>query len=183
MPAQDAWPAYSNGLPDPNAIGAGRAFIWRSGSSCCCCVVVWAWVKSADWVGRDTEEMGDAIGMPARIWNPMIVFAPLVGFLLAITIPIFIAGWAVLLLGLRRAVRHLCRAAKRQGHQDKKVFTPEHLKNWLANLGKAAAGDKRRSSRPGKMGPPVELVAVGPLQMENQQALIEARQSPALCRR
>ena len=29
------------------------------------------------------------------------------------------------------------------------------------------------------MGPEVEIVAVGPLQMENQQALIEGRQSPA----
>src|SRR5881409_397197 len=91
--AQDAWPSYSSGLPNPNQIARGPGgyiAIWKL---VLLVLIVWAWIKSAGWVGSDTEEMGDAIGMPPRIWNPIMVFMPLVGFLLAITIPIFIAGW------------------------------------------------------------------------------------------
>src|SRR5437870_12866818 len=93
LAAQDAWPASS--LPGNDiARGPGSYFaIWKL---VLLVAVAWMWIKSADWVGRDTDEIGDAIGMPGRIWNPIIVFAPLLGFILAITIPIFFAGWAAM---------------------------------------------------------------------------------------
>jgi len=176
--AQDAWPAYSSGLPSPNQIARGPGFYIAIWKLVLLLLVVWLWIKSAGWVGSDTEEMGDAIGMPPRIWNPILVFAPLVGFLLAITIPIFIAGWAVFLLSY--AVPFVIYVVQRNGKvtSDQKVFTPEELKNWLPNLGKKPP-KQRDVKQAWQAGPPVELVAVGPLQMENQQALIEARQSPA----
>jgi type II secretory ATPase GspE/PulE/Tfp pilus assembly ATPase PilB-like protein len=140
-------------------------------------VVAWIWIKSADWIGRDTDEIGDAIGMPARIWNPIIVFVPLLGFLLAITIPIFFAGWATMLVlyAAPFAIYVVQRNGKVTG--DKKVFTPEHLKHWFAGLGKKKPKE-RVIKHAWQAGPPVELVAVGPLQNENQHALIESRQSP-----
>jgi type II secretory ATPase GspE/PulE/Tfp pilus assembly ATPase PilB-like protein len=178
LPAQDAWPAYSTGLPDPNAIARGPGFYIAIWKLVMLLLVVWLWIKSAGWVGRDTDEIGDAIGMPGRIWNPIIVFAPLVGFLVALTLPIFFAGWAVmLLLYLGPFIAYVAmRNGKVTG--DKKVFTPEHLKNWFASLGKKQP-KQREAKQSWQVGPQVDLVPLGPLQNENQQALIEARQSPA----
>jgi type II secretory ATPase GspE/PulE/Tfp pilus assembly ATPase PilB-like protein len=176
--AQDAWPAYTSGLPDPHAIARGPGFYIAPWKLVLLLVLVWMWVKSADWVGRDTDEMGDAIGMPGKIWNPVIVFAPLVGFLLAITIPIFLAGWGAMLL--MYVVPFAIYVVQRNGKvtNDKKVFTAEHLKHWFAELGKKKPKE-RVIKHAWQAGPEVELVAVGPLQMENQQALVEARQSAA----
>src|SRR5262245_5863929 len=87
--AQDAWPNFSSGLSGPNDIVRGPGAYFALWKLVMIVVLVWLWVKSADWVGRDTDDIGDAIGMPSRIWNPVMVLVPLVGFLLAITIPIF----------------------------------------------------------------------------------------------
>lgn len=172
LAAQDAWPVYTV----PFARGPGfYAAIWKL---VMLAVVTWFWVKSADWVSRDTDEMGEAIGLPASIWNPVVALPFLFGFLLAVTIPIFVAGWAVaFLLWLAPFVIYV---VQRNGRvtDDKKVFTPTHLQHWFANLGKKQP-KQREVKHAWQLGPEVELHAVGPLQMENQQALIEARNFPA----
>src|SRR5262249_20030030 len=172
--AQDAWP--TSFLPGNEiARGPGSYFsIWKL---VVLCVVVWIWIKSADWVGRDTDEIGDAIGMPARIWNPIIVFVPLLGLLLAVTIPIFFAGCATMLVIYD--AQFVIYVVQRNGkvRRDKKVLTPDHLKHWFADLGKKKHKE-RAIKHPWQARPPVEFHPVGPLQMENHQALIEARQSP-----
>lgn len=172
LSAQDAWPEYTV----PFARGPGFYLaIWKLVSLM---VLAWLWVKSADWVSRDTLELGDAIGMPARIWNPVMVFSFLVAFLAAVTVPIFFVGGPLLLLAY--AGPFITYVVMRNGKvtEEKKVFTPAHLKNWVANIGKKQAQD-REVKHAWQLGPPVEITAVGPLQMENQQALIEARQSAA----
>jgi type II secretory ATPase GspE/PulE/Tfp pilus assembly ATPase PilB-like protein len=122
--------------------------------------------------------MGDAIGLPASIWNPIVALPFLIGFFLAVTIPIFIAGWAVALL--MWLVPFVIYVVQRNGRVtgDKKVFTPQHLQHWFANLGKKQP-KQREVKHAWQLGPEVDYHAVGPLQMENQQALIEARNSPA----
>ena len=80
LAAQDAWPAYPAG-PGPARHRRGPGFylaIWKI--LLLLLVVFWMWVKSADWVSRDSDEMGDAIGMPAKIWNPIMVFSFLLVF-------------------------------------------------------------------------------------------------------
>src|SRR5438046_9233235 len=84
LAAQDAWPASS--LPG-NEIARGPGFYFAIWKLVLLIVVVWMWIKSADWVGRDTDELGDAIGLPGRIWNPIMLYVPLLEFLLAIKIP------------------------------------------------------------------------------------------------
>jgi type II secretory ATPase GspE/PulE/Tfp pilus assembly ATPase PilB-like protein len=174
--AQDAWPAYSTGNPDPNAIVRGPGSYFALWKLIFLAVIFFAWVKSVDWVGRDTAQMGEAIGMPPKIWNPVVVFPFLLGFLAAITIPFFIAGWGFMLLTY--AVPFGVYVAMRNGRVtgEQKVFTPDHIKNILGNLGKREQKE-RETKHAWQSGPPVELTAVGPLQMENQQAMIEARQS------
>src|SRR4051812_23201254 len=179
LAAQDAWPtAYSTGLPDPNALARGPGFYVAIWKLVMLLVLVWIWVKSAGWVGSDTEEMGDAIGMPGRIWNPIIVCVPLVGFLLAITVPIFFVGWAVMLLSYLGPFIAYVTMRNGKVTSEQKVFTPEHLKNWFGSLGKRQP-KQRQTKQSWQAGPQVDLVPLGPLQNENQQALIEARQNPA----
>ncbi len=176
LPAQDAWPAFSTGLADPNAMTRGPGFYVAWWKLVMLLVVAWLWIKSAGWVGADTEEIGDAIGMPGKIWNPVMVFVPLLGFLIALLVPIFFAGWAVMLL--LYLAPFIAYVAIRNGKvtAEQKVFTPEHIKNWFASLGKKDRPE-RQMKHAWQAGPAVELVPVGPLQNENQQALIEARQT------
>ena len=178
LAAQDAWPAYSTGLPGPHDIARGPGFYFAWWKLLLLVAVVWAWVKSADWVSRDTLELSDATGMPAQVWNPVMVFSFFIAFLLAATIPVFFAGWAVALLSFVGPFAAYVVLRNGKVTDDKKVFTPAHLKNWFANLGKRQP-KAREVKHAWQMGPPVEFTVVGPLQMENQQALIEARQSPA----
>jgi type II secretory ATPase GspE/PulE/Tfp pilus assembly ATPase PilB-like protein len=168
--AQDAWPAYTV----PFARGPGGYLAWWK--LLLLGLVAFAWVKSADWVSRDSLELGSATGMTAQVWNPVMVFSFLVAFLLAITIPVFAAGLGVAALAyiLPFVIYVVMRNGKVTG--DQKVFTPDHIKHWLAGLGKKKP-KQREVKHAWQLGPAVEIVAVGPLQMENQQALIEARQS------
>lgn len=178
--AQDAWPTSLT--PDQlqdHSFTRGPGFYLALYKIFLLLLVFWMWVKSADWVSRDSLELGDAIGMPAKIWNPVMVFSFLFVFvILALGIPIFLAGYAVLLLAYFGPF--IAYVVQRNGKvtEDKKVFTREHLKNWFANLGKAKPKEVD-VKHAWMLGPPVELNPVGPLQMENQAALIEARQSPA----
>jgi type II secretory ATPase GspE/PulE/Tfp pilus assembly ATPase PilB-like protein len=56
------------------------------------------WVRMADWINRDTMKIGDRINLTSEFWNPLVVFCFLVGFLLAISIPIFAAGFPIYLV-------------------------------------------------------------------------------------
>jgi type II secretory ATPase GspE/PulE/Tfp pilus assembly ATPase PilB-like protein len=171
--AQDAWPAY------PGSFARGPGFYLAFYKIFLLLFVFWLWVKSADWVSRDTLEMGDAIGMPNQVWNPIMVFSFLLVFMtLGLGVPIFVAGFA--LVSLAYLVPFVIYVVMRNGKvtQDKKVFTPAHIKNWFSNLGKRGPRRDMEVKHAWQMGPPVDLSAVGPLQMENQSATIDARQSP-----
>jgi type II secretory ATPase GspE/PulE/Tfp pilus assembly ATPase PilB-like protein len=98
--------------------------------------------------------------------------------ILALGIPIFFAGFALVVLAY--AGPFVAYVVQRNGKvtDDKKVFTREHLKNWFANLGKRKPKEVE-VKHAWMLGPALEVVPVGPLQMENQAAIIEARQSPA----
>ena len=164
LAAQDAWPAYSTGLPGPHDIARGPGFYFAWWKLLLLVAVVWAWVKSADWVSRDTLELSDATGMPAQVWNPVMVFSFFIAFLLAATIPVFFAGWAVALLSFVGPFAAYVVLRNGKVTDDKKVFTPAHLKNWFANLGKRQP-KAREVKHAWQMGPPVEFTVVGPLQM------------------
>src|SRR5205823_2957582 len=96
--AQDAWPGYSSGLPGQHEMARGPGFYLSIGKLVLLALLTWMWVKSADWVSRDSLDLGAAIGLPAQIWNPVMVFSFFIMFLLAITIPIFAAGVSLLIL-------------------------------------------------------------------------------------
>ncbi len=171
--AQDDWPDF------PGTFVRGPGFYVAFYKLFLLLFVFWLWVKSADWVSRDTAEMGDAIGMPSQVWNPIMVFTFLLAFMtLGLGVPLFAAGFAVVCLAY--LAPFVIYVVMRNGKvtQDKKVFTPAHIKNWFANLGKRGPKKELDVKHAWQMGPPVNLDAVGQLQMENQSATIDARQSP-----
>jgi hypothetical protein len=96
--AQDAWPASSGSQVG----GRGTGFYFEIWKLVLLVLLVWVWVKSADWVGRDTDEIGDSIGMPGRIWNPIMVFTPLIAFFWQLQFPCFWPGWARCCCFMRR---------------------------------------------------------------------------------
>lgn len=177
--AQESWPAYPS-AGDEHAIDRGPGFYLALYKIFLLLILVWLWVKSADWVSRDSVELGDAIGMPYRVWNPIMVFSFLLVFMtLVLGIPIFFGGFMLALLAY--VVPFTIYVMMRNGKvtQDKKVFTPQHIKHWFSNLGRRGPKKEVEVKHTWQLGPPVELVSLGPLQMENQAAIIDARQSPA----
>lgn len=56
------------------------------------------WVRWADWVNRDALKIGRETGLPPEIWNPINTGTFLFGFLAAITIPVFLAGYPFFLV-------------------------------------------------------------------------------------
>lgn len=168
------WPPYpSDQLPGR---GPGGYLAWYK--LLMCWILVLFWVRAADWVHHDTTEIGESIEMPSRIWNPIMVFSFLVAFLLAVTIPLFAVGFLLLLVAYAAPLTTYILMRNGRVHQDQRVMTPAHIKQWLAGL---ASGKKKRKTdtlAAHEQGPPVQLSACGGTDTENQAHLLMARQSP-----
>ena len=156
--AQADWPEYPSAGGDHDIIrGAGGYFSWIKLLSIV--VVFLAWVKAADWINRDAVRFAEHTGMPADIYNPIVVFSFLAGFLAVLSIPVFIAGYAVYLAGalLPPGIYMLQRRGR----------IPEEAKT-----GKLFAEDIGTSTVP------ITIKAAGRTGDESQSNLIRARQSP-----
>lgn len=171
--AQETWPE----VPE-SALTRGPGFYLAIYKLLLTLPLVWLWVKSSDFIYEDTREYGKQIGMPAEIWNPVVILPFLLGFIALLLIPIFFAGWAVLILTYAVPLGIYVAMRNNRVTEDSRIFTPNHFKRLLANLGKKKnAADAGAIQQPWELGPKVELVPTGKLQSQNQQNLIEARQS------
>jgi type II secretory ATPase GspE/PulE/Tfp pilus assembly ATPase PilB-like protein len=139
------------------------------------------WVKSADWVNRDSQIFDLGYGK----WNP-IVFFPVLAVLLLFVFPIIIGFanfWlAVGLLSVAYLATFVPYVVTRnkavQMHE--KVFTPDWFRYEIAHLG-SKVGLKISAERLAEYekGAKVDLMAIGaPDERDNQANLITARQSP-----
>lgn len=140
------------------------------------------WVKSADWVNRDTQIYNLGYGK----WNP-IQFFPFLAVLLLVTFPVTIIGLphflvAAILLPLTYLATFipyvLIRNKSVQLHE--KVFTPDWFRYEFASLVNKV-GIKMSAERKAdyEKGAPVDLMAIGAAEERlNQANLINARQSP-----
>jgi type II secretory ATPase GspE/PulE/Tfp pilus assembly ATPase PilB-like protein len=163
----------------PHSIDRGPGFYLAMWKLFLLWLVFVLWVYTTDWIGRDSVEIGEGIGMPWQVWGPIAVFSFFVVFFAAtLNIPFFLAGYPLLVLSwLVPLVVYIAMRNARVTY-DKKVLTGEHLKNWFANLGRRRKREVH-VRHPWEAGPPVELAATTPLAQQNQALLIEARQSPA----
>jgi type II secretory ATPase GspE/PulE/Tfp pilus assembly ATPase PilB-like protein len=135
------------------------------------------WVRSADWVNRDTQIFDLGYGK----WN-MIIFFP---FALLLLLMFYVIGhfWIAI------AVLSVCYLAtfvpyvvvrNKVVELHQKVFTPDWVRYEFAQLGKKV-GLKIEAERKAdyEKGAPVDLMAIGAKEeRDNQANLITARQSP-----
>ena len=138
------------------------------------------WVKSADWVNRDTQLFDMGYGK----WNPVMLF-PFLAIFLLVGLPIVMTPMFWLAFGLL-AVCYLgtfityvlTRNKKVQLHE--KVFTPDWFRYEIAHIA-GKVGIKMEAERKAEYekGAAVDLMAIGSKdERENQANLINARQSP-----
>jgi type II secretory ATPase GspE/PulE/Tfp pilus assembly ATPase PilB-like protein len=139
------------------------------------------WVKSADWVNRDTQIFDLGYGK----WNP-ILFFPFLAVLLLFAFPILVGFpnfWvAIGLLAVAYLATYVPYVVTRnksvQLHQ--KVFTPDWFRYEIAHVANKV-GIKMEGERKAEYekGAPVDLMAIAaPEDRDNQANLITARQSP-----
>jgi type II secretory ATPase GspE/PulE/Tfp pilus assembly ATPase PilB-like protein len=146
-------------------------------------LLVLIWVKSADWVNRDSQIFDLGYGK----WNPILYF-PFVVLLLFVAFPIIVglpmnflvAAIVLPICYLATFVPYVVTRNKRvQLHQ--KVFTPEWFRYEIAHLlnkvGLKIIEAERKAEY--EKGAPVDLMAIGATEeRDNQANLITARQSP-----
>ncbi len=145
-------------------------------------LVLLVWVKSADWVNRDTQVFDLGYGK----WNPILLF-PFLAILLLFAFPISMIGYAnfwvafalLLVCYLATFVPYvLTRNKSVELHQ--KVFTPDWFRYEIAQVANKV-GIKMEGERKAEYekGAPVDLMAIGAAEeRENQANLVSARQSP-----
>ncbi|MEX2315715.1 MAG: ATPase, T2SS/T4P/T4SS family [Pirellulales bacterium] len=139
------------------------------------------WVKSADWVNRDTQTFGFSYGK----WNPMLFFPfAAVLFLFALPyvvgVPHFIAAIVGLPLCYLATFFPYVVTRNRAVQLHQKVFTPDWFRFEIARLG-GKVGLKIAAERMAdyEKGAKVDLMAAGAAEeRDNQANLITARQSP-----
>jgi type II secretory ATPase GspE/PulE/Tfp pilus assembly ATPase PilB-like protein len=144
-------------------------------------LIILIWIKSADWVNRDTQVYNLGYGK----WNP-IQFFPFLVVLIVFTFPI-IAGVAIfwLTLGLLVVVYLatfipyvVTHNKSVQPHQ--RVFTSDWFRYQFAELaGKVGWKIDHERKADWDKGAPVDLMTIAaPEERDNQANLITARQSP-----
>lgn len=139
------------------------------------------WIKSADWVNRDTQ----IIGLSHAQWNPILFFPFLIG-LLVFAFPVIVGfanfwlAFGVLFVAyLATYVPYVLNRNKRvELHQ--KVFTSDWFRYEVAHLvGKVGIKMEGERKAEYEKGAPVELMAIAASdERDNQANLISARQSP-----
>lgn len=84
-----------DGLHDINRGPSGYLAWWKL---LAITVVFLIWVKMTDWMNKDAVEIGESTKMSPELWNPLSLFAFLIGFWAALSIPIFFAGFPLYLI-------------------------------------------------------------------------------------
>jgi type II secretory ATPase GspE/PulE/Tfp pilus assembly ATPase PilB-like protein len=135
------------------------------------------WVKSADWVNRDSQVFNLGYGK----WNPILYFPFILLFLaLAFIVGHFWIAFGVLSVCYLASYVPYVVTRNKVVELHQKVFTPDWFRYVLADMG-SKVGLKIEAERKAEYekGPPVDLMAIAaPDERDNQANLITARQSP-----
>ncbi len=171
----NTWPAYPLGGEGEHAIdrGPGGYFSWIK--LLAIFLVYLLWVKTTDWVNQDCQKLD----LPYAVWN-LVVYVPfLIGFVLALSIPLFVAGYSVFALSylVPLGVYIFQRNSIVDPHE--RVMTPSHIR-YLAARQASKSGFEVRDEKQAahEKGAPVVFTAKGGIEQQNQANMIAARQSP-----
>lgn len=179
-PAPEPAPQLDRWNDDHSIYRADRPFIsWLKLGSIWLLFLIW--VKSADWVNRDTQLIGLSYGTwNAAMFFPFAVLLLLTAFPIGAGFPFYIA--AVLLLSVCYLATFIPYVVVRNKSVPlhEKVFTPDWFRYEFAYIG-SKVGLKIEAERKAEYekGPPIELMAIAASEeRDNQANLLTARQSP-----
>ncbi len=173
----EEWPAFQPN-PGPGTAFRGPGYYMSFMKIISCWLVFLIWVRTADWVNRDCQEMK----LPFFRWNP-IVFGPFVtAFVLLWLIPSFWLGFPLLLIALIAPVTSYVVVRNGQVTNDRRVFTREHIRYWLSvKLAVIGIKIEAKAPDPHEVGPPARLIARGAANERQDSAnLLAARQTPGV---
>ncbi len=135
------------------------------------------WVKSADWVNRDTQLFNLGYGK----WNPILFFPfAVLLLLLGFLIGHFWIAFAVLAVCYLATFVPYVVTRNKVVELHQKVFTPDWFRFLVAQLlGKVGVKIEAERKAEYEKGAPVDLMAIAaPDERDNQANLITARHSP-----
>lgn len=163
VPFADNLYAQTGGLD-----GAGGYLSWKK--LLVIGLVYLIWVRTSDWINRDAMKISDKTNLKQEIWNPIVVFSFLLGFLCIISIPVFFAGLPIYLLAA--FVPPLIYFIQRRS---KIIADPSIIQQLKLKPGEAPAA----AQLPQDEGAEVSFTAAGADKNAKQANLIRARQSSA----
>ena len=127
------------------------------------------WVRLADWMNRDSIKLLRRLDMDPVIWNPINVGSFLIGFVCAISVPMFLVGYPIFVVAalVPPLVYFLTRRAKI-------AENPSVARALSAGTGEAVDIE----ALPQDDGVQVDFSPAGSDNSQQQSNLIKARQSP-----
>ena len=131
-------------------------------------VVFIFWVRMADWVNRDSMKIGKRTSMQSEFWSPMIAFPFLAGFILVISLPIFLAGLPIYLITAFMPVTVYFLIRRSRFKQNPNIKQYLKLKPGEAPVAEALPQDE---------GVFIDFTPAGDTPNQKQGNLIRARQS------
>ena len=130
--------------------------------------VFFVWVKMADWMNRDAVKLVEESEMSPKVWNPINVGSFLIGFLVAISVPMFLIGYPLFIIAAFAPwlSYFLIRRGKMADN------------SAMVHRAKAADGDGPAMETLGQdLGAEVKFKAAGGSDTDRKANLIHARQS------
>lgn len=177
--AQD-WPSFQNDpVSDAHLIQRGPGWYFAIWKILLFVVSFLVWVKLADFVNRDSQEVAEETRMPPEVWNPIMVFSYFAGFLFVISFPFFFLGFPLYLIAM--VAPFIAYVVQRNGRvaPDDKLFSKERRQRVKEEkVAKKSGGSAPQKLLPQDMGPPTEFMARASDPGTAQANLIRARQIP-----
>ncbi len=134
------------------------------------------WVKTTDFVSQDCLRLR----LNYALWNSVVFFTFVVGFLLMWMIPLFLAGFFLLILTYAGPLTAYVIFRNSTVTHEKRILTPEHIKHLyevrVKQIGVKVDPAKKKAK---KEGPPVEFTGQGgKTDRENTANVLLAKQNP-----
>lgn len=129
--------------------------------------VFFFWVRLADWINRDTVQLGDLTGHRPEAWNPINLVVHLAGFFAAISIPIFWVGYPIYIVCAFLPYLIYCLVRRSSMKKDSSIKQRLNPDQGLV------MGELEQDQ-----GVDVDFTSAGETDADRQSNLIRARQSP-----
>lgn len=162
------WPDF-----EPFERGSGHYLSWLKIVACWLLFLVW--VSTSDWVNVDSQQLK----LKWSKWNSLVVFPFIAAFILLWVIPLFAAGFPLLLIAYAVPLTLYIRHRNDVVPPHRQVMTADHLRFMIAvRLNAIGFNIEAERKDPSELGPPVKLSPQGaPTDRDNQVNLLRARQS------